>query len=136
MLGPEAVVEAIDHLHADRIQHGVRAVEDPELLERLAGLDICLDVCPTSNVALGIAPSLGMHPLPQLLAAGVACSINADDPTIFGAGILDEYLSCRTEMGLSDEQLAECARTSIRYSSASESCRLQALAGIDSWIAS
>jgi len=135
LLGPAAVVEAIDLLHADRIQHGVRAVEDPELLERLAGLDVCLDICPTSNVALGLFPSLAQHPLPYLLAAGVPCTINADDPTIFGVGILDEYRSCRTIMGLSDEQLAECARTSIRHSSASDARRRQALTDIDSWIA-
>jgi adenosine deaminase len=135
LAGPAAVIEAIDVLDADRIQHGVRALEDPELLDRLASLEVCLDVCPTSNVFLGLAPSVAEHPLPRLLEAGVACTINADDPTIFGAGVLDEYRACRDQMGLSDEQLADCARTSIRFSSASEGRRRAALAGIDAWIA-
>jgi adenosine deaminase len=72
----------------------------------------------------------------MLLAAGVACSINADDPTIFGPGVLDEYRTARAALGLSDEQLAACARTSIRFSSASDTVRASALAGIAAWLES
>jgi adenosine deaminase len=136
LLGPESVAEALDVVVADRIQHGIRVIEDPQLLARLALSGVCLDVCPTSNVVLGIVDGLPAHPLKALLEAGVACSINADDPTIFGPGVLDEYRSARTELGLSDAQLAACAATSIRHSSASNSVRETALAGIAEWLAS
>ena len=80
--GPEAVRSALDVLGADRIQHGVRAIEDDALVDRLAGQQVCLDVCPTSNVALSVVPDLDHHPLPTLLERGVACTINADDPLL------------------------------------------------------
>ena len=89
--GPASVRAALDALGARRIQHGVRAVEDPDLVRRLADEGVCLDVCPTSNVQLGVVPSLEAHPLPALVQAGVAVSLNADDPVIFGSGLLDEY---------------------------------------------
>lgn len=135
LLGPESVAEALDVLGADRIQHGVRVLEDADLTARVAASGICLDVCPTSNTFLGLVPDVASHPLPQLLAAGVRCSINADDPTIFGVGVLDEYVLCRTEMGLDDDQLAACARTSIEHSSASAPTKASALAGIEAWLA-
>jgi adenosine deaminase len=136
LAGASAVAAAIDVLHADRVQHGIRAIEDQRVVERLSELDICLDVCPTSNVLLGIASSYEAHPLPRLLEAGVACSINADDPTLFGAGILDEYENCRSAMGLTDEQLALCARSSVRHSPLGGDDLRAALDGIDAWLAS
>ncbi len=93
-------------------------MEDPDLLTRLADEGICLDVCPTSNVALSVVPGLHAHPLPQLLEAGVPCSINADDPLLFGMGLLDEYVVCRQALGLDDAVLASCARASIEHSGA------------------
>ena len=134
LAGAPEVTAAIDVLRADRIQHGIRAVEDERVVERLGELDICLDICPTSNVLLGVAPSLESHPLPRLLAAGVACSINADDPTLFGASILDEYENCRSAMGLSDEQLAACARSSVRHSPLGGEKLRAALDGITTWL--
>ena len=71
---------SLDALGADRIQHGIRAVEDPALVELLARRQVTLDVCPTSNLVLEVVPSMAAHPLGQLLAAGVLCSINGDDP--------------------------------------------------------
>lgn len=136
LVGPESVAEALDVIAADRIQHGVRVIESPELLARLAAADVCLDVCPTSNTVLGLVATVAEHPLPRLLAVGVACSINADDPTIFGAGVLDEYRTARGSLRLTDEQLAACAATSIHYSSASAGVRAAALAGIADWLAS
>ena len=82
--------------------------------DRLADDQVCLDVCPTSNVSLSVVPGLAAHPLPVLLDAGVACSINADDPLLFGVGLLDEYTVCREQLGLDDVALAACARASIR----------------------
>jgi adenosine deaminase len=112
----------------------VRAVEDPELLEALVDAGVCLDVCPTSNVLLGVFASLDAHPLPQLLDAGVACSINADDPLLFGPGLLEEYELCRTELGLSDEQLAAAARDSIASSGASDDLKQRGVAAVASWL--
>ena len=134
--GPASVWGALDALGADRIQHGVRSVEDPALIERLAADGVCLDVCPTSNVCLGIAPSIEEHPLPRLLDAGIRCSLNADDPLFFGAQLLEEYELCRSRMGLSDEQLALIARCSIEASGAPADLKRRAGAGISAWLSS
>ena len=133
--GYQSVVGALDSLGADRVQHGIRAVEDSELLRRIADQGTCLDVCPTSNVMLGIVPTLPAHPLPGLLAAGVRCSVNADDPLLFGVGILDEYETCRVVLGLDDRQLASIARTSIEASGAPGDVRRAALARLSDWVA-
>ena len=135
LAGPDSVRGALDKLGAHRIQHGVRATEDPALVERLAAQDICLDVCPTSNVLLSVVPDLQSHPLQALLEAGVRCSINADDPLLFGPGLLEEYQLCRAELGLSDEQLAACARSSLLSSGAPEAVKQLGLAGIEAWLA-
>jgi adenosine deaminase len=135
LAGPASVADALELLHADRIVHGVRAVEDPALVALLAERGVCLDVCPTSNVMLSVTPSLDRHPLPLLLAAGVACSINADDPPLFDTSILDEYELCRDELGLSDRQLADVARASLRASAAPEALVRSALAAVDAGLA-
>lgn len=135
LAGPESVRGALDALGAHRIQHGVRAVEDPALVERLARDRICLDVCPTSNLALGVVADLADHPLPRLLAAGVPCSLNADDPLLFGAGLLDEYAVCRAELGMDDAALARVAADSLTHSGAPEDLREAGLRGVAAWIA-
>jgi adenosine deaminase len=132
--GPPSVRGALDTLGAQRVQHGVRAVEDTSLLQRLADEQVCLDVCPTSNVQLQVVPSLAEHPLPKLLEAGAAVSLNADDPLVFGSGLLEEYQLAREQCGLSDAQLAFIASCSIRASGAPESLKLTALAGIQEWL--
>jgi adenosine deaminase len=134
--GPEYVREAVEVLHADRILHGVRVIEDPALTAEVARLGVCLDVCPSSNVVLHVVPDLEHHPLPALLAAGVTCSINADDPVQFGPNVGEEYELARARLGLTDEQLAGCARASITKSGAPEDLKARALAGIDAWLAS
>jgi adenosine deaminase len=134
LAGPESVRAAVGDLGATRIAHGVRAVEDPALLAELAERDITLDVCLTSNKQLGVYPDIGRHPLPALLAAGVGCSLGADDPLMFGVGLLDEYETARGELGFSDVQLAALARTSIRTSGAPASIVTAALAGVDGWL--
>ena len=135
LAGPASVLGAIDYLGADRIQHGVRAIEDPELMERLADSAVCLDVCPTSNVLLSVYPSLEAHPLPALLDAGIRCSLNGDDPLLFGPGLLEEYELCRSDLGLDDGQLAFIARCSIEASGAPKEIKDKALTGIDQWLA-
>jgi aminodeoxyfutalosine deaminase len=89
--GPPSVVGALDALHADRIRHGVRAVEDAGLVRELAGRGVVLDVCPLSNVRTGVVASVADHPLPQLLAAGVQCSISTDDPAMFDTDLERDY---------------------------------------------
>ena len=85
--GPASVRGALDVLHADRLRHGVRAVEDPALLAEIAARGVVCDVTPTSNVLLGVVPSLAEHPLPRMLAAGVRCSISSDDPVLMGTSL-------------------------------------------------
>lgn len=89
--GPESVRSALDDLGADRIRHGVRSVEDPALLAELAERGIVCDVCVLSNVCLSVVDSVEQHPLPQMLAAGVPCTVNTDDPTFFGCELDDEH---------------------------------------------
>lgn len=132
--GPHSVVAAMELLGADRIQHGIRAVEQEGLPERLADRGICLDVCPTSNVLLAVVPSLEEHPLPQLLQTGVRVSINADDPLLFGPGLLEEYVLCRDAFGLDDLAMARIAATSIEASGACPNTKAEALNAIDEWL--
>lgn len=94
--GPRSIRGALDALHADRIRHGVRAVEDPGLLRELADRQVVLDVCVLSNVCLSVAPSVGAHQLPQLLAAGVPCTVNTDDPTFFSCDLEAEHAAARS----------------------------------------
>ncbi len=136
LAGPASIWGALDGLGADRIQHGVRAIEDPELMKRLADSDVCLDVCPSSNIMLSVFPSLAAHPLPALLDAGIRCSLNADDPLLFGPNILEEYHLCRNEFGFDDARLADIARFAIEASGAPAALKQSALAGVDDWLAS
>jgi aminodeoxyfutalosine deaminase len=89
--GPESIRAALDVLQADRIRHGIRAVEDPALLDELAEREIVLDVTPVSNVRTGVVASLEEHPLPRLVEAGVRCSISTDDPAMFDTDLRREY---------------------------------------------
>jgi aminodeoxyfutalosine deaminase len=89
--GPDAIRDALYLLHADRLRHGIRAIEDPELVAELAERGTVLDVCPVSNVRVGVVPSLEEHPLPRLVAAGVKCSLSTDDPPMFDTNLTSEY---------------------------------------------
>ena len=135
LAGPDSITGALDALRADRIQHGVRCVEDPELVARLADSDVCLDVCPSSNVMLAVVPSIADHPLPALLDAGIACSLNGDDPLLFGPGLLEEYERCREVLGLDDAALAGIARASLEHAGAPRAQVVRDLAAIDAWLA-
>ncbi len=134
LAGPERVWGALDALKAQRVQHGVRSVEDPSLLERLAQEQMCLDVCLTSNVYLGVVPNIAAHPLPKLLAAGIPVSLNTDDPLVFGSTLLTEYELARDVFGLDDTALAGIAASSIRHSGAPASLKATALAGVQRWL--
>lgn len=132
--GPESIEEALDELGARRISHGFRAVESPRLLERLAGEQIVCDVCPVSNVALGLVPRLSEHPAPQLLAAGVPVTLNADDPLWFSATVTDQYEVARGVWGLDDDALAGVARAGMLATGMSAGTRLRFENGITEWL--
>lgn len=135
LVGPDSVIGALDSLGADRILHGVRAIEDPALVERLAADGVCLDVCPTSNVLLSVAESYDDHPLGALLDAGVRCSLNADDSLLFGASLLDEYQVCRDAFGFDDERMASIAGASVMASGAPDEPKAAAVAAVAAWAA-
>jgi len=94
--GPESIRGVLEVLGADRIRHGVRAVDDPNLLEELAERQIVCDVCVLSNLRLGVAASLEQHPLPTMLAAGILCTVNTDDPTFFSCDLDSEHEAARS----------------------------------------
>jgi len=134
MAGPASVRDCLDALGADRIGHGVRAVEDPALLDRLAASGVTLEVCPASNVALGVARRAADVPLERLRAAGVSVALGADDPLLFGSRLTDQYALARDVHGLDDAALAELARCSIRASRAPEALRGRLLDGVERWL--
>jgi adenosine deaminase len=113
-LGPESVWDAIRKLDAERIGHGVRSIEDPELVRHLAENQIPLEICPTSNLWTKIYPSYEAHPLKALHQAGVPISINTDDPEFFRTSLSEEYGHAR-EMGLSERAIREIMRNGFRH---------------------
>ncbi len=135
LLGPESVRTCLDVLHADRLGHGVRVAEDPELLDRVVQAGVTLEVCPVSNVALGVYSDLTSVPLPDLLRAGAQVALGADDPLLFGSRLASQYATMRAAHELSDEVLAELARMSVRASRAPDTTRTELLADIDEWLA-
>lgn len=135
LCGPTSVRDCLDALGARRIGHGVRAVEDPTLPGELAARGVVLEVCPSSNVALGVARELAAVPLRALLAAGVPVALGADDPLLFGAGLVEQYEIARAVHRLSDGELAALARTSVRASAAPAELRGSLERGIGAWLA-
>jgi aminodeoxyfutalosine deaminase len=127
-VGPEEVWVAIDELGAERIGHGIGAVDDSRLLDRLREDRITLEVCPSSNVATGAVPSLAAHPLPRLLAVGTPVVLCSDDPPMFNTTLLDEYRRARDHFGLTAHQLRALARASIEASFAPPAVKQRLLA--------
>lgn len=135
LLGPEHVREVVAHLKPARLGHGVRTAEDPDLLARVVDAGIALEVCPASNVSLGVYPDLGHVPLRTLYDAGAQIALGADDPLLFLSRLTDQYTAAREVHGFSDAEIADLARASIRASTASDSARRAWLAEIDDWLA-
>jgi adenosine deaminase len=136
LLGADSVRECIDVLEAKRVGHGVRSVEDPTLVDRLADEGVALEVCPASNVALGIFDSLADVPVRKLVDAGVRVALAADDPLLFGSRLTDQYVTAREVHGFSDQGLADLARSSVEASLAPDDIKRQMAVGIDAWITS
>lgn len=114
--GAESIWGALNVLQAQRIGHGVRCLEDPALVEHLRVHQIPLEVCPTSNVCLGVAPSFNEHPLPRLLAEGLYVTLNSDDPPMFNTSLTTEYEKAAEAFGLGEEALMKLSLNALRAS--------------------
>jgi adenosine deaminase len=135
MAGPASVRASVLRLGATRIAHGIRAIEDPDTVDLLRARQVSRDICLTSNRALGIGTDLSEHPIHALLDAGIACTLGADDPLLFGTGLLGEYETARSHLGMIDPQLAAIARTSITTSDAPPELIVDAVRRVDGWLA-
>jgi aminodeoxyfutalosine deaminase len=113
---PQSVWGAIRALEAERIGHGVRSIEDPALVDYLREQNLALELCPTSNLRLGVYPDYAAHPLRRLYEAGVPITINADDPPLFNTTLNDEVELLATAFGLSLDQIDEILLNGVRYS--------------------
>lgn len=129
--GAQGVWDAIRYLKADRIDHGVRAIEDPALVDHLVEHQISLGVCPRSNLTLGIYPDLASHPLLELQARGVNVTINTDDPAPLGTTLESEWALCADAYGWGLPELGSLARASVRASFATDDLKRSILADID-----
>jgi adenosine deaminase len=135
LMGPASVRTCVDVLHAGRLGHGVRSVEDPDLLARLVDAGIALEICPVSNVALGVYSDLTSVPLPTLLEAGATVALGADDPLLFGSRLAAQYATMRAAHELTDDALAGLAAMSVRASCAPDDVKSAVLTDIDAWLA-
>jgi aminodeoxyfutalosine deaminase len=128
--GAERIWEVVRELGAERIGHGVRCLEDPVLVEHLREQGIALEVCPSSNVRLGVCRSLREHPLPRLMEAGLAVSLGSDDPPLFDTDIVQEYVRVAEAFGWGRERLRALAVASIEQSFMPAERRGRMLAGV------
>jgi adenosine deaminase len=113
--GPDGIRAALQHLGAERIGHGIRCLEDPDLVEHLAREQIPLEVCPGSNVILGVVPRLAAHPLPRLLEAGLAVTLASDDPTLFDTSLSQEYSRCAEAFAWDTETILKVAGMGVEH---------------------
>jgi adenosine deaminase/aminodeoxyfutalosine deaminase len=112
--GPESVWQAIE-IGAERIGHGIRAIDDPKLVAHLAEKKIPLEVCITSNLRTGAVASLAEHPVKRLFDAGVPIILNTDDPALFACTLTSEYELARSAFGFSEEQLEGLAKNAFAF---------------------
>ncbi|MEV1171733.1 adenosine deaminase [Nonomuraea sp. NPDC049784] len=131
--GADSVRACVEMLGARRVNHGIRAVEDPALVAELAERQVCLDVCPSSNIELQVSPSLAEHPLPALMDAGVPVTVNSDCPLFCGSTLVEEYDLVRRWLDLDVAALAHIAETSLRFSSCPVDRLEQAMADLARW---
>ena len=135
LLGPAHVRDVVEHLGPHRLGHGVRAAEDPALLDRVVEAGIGLEVCPASNASLGVVETATEVPLRRLVDSGAQIALGADDPLLFGSRLLDQYETARA-MGFSDTEIAELAASSIRISAAPGAVKQRLLRGVQEWLVS
>lgn len=130
--GPEGVRDALEFLHAERIDHGVRAIDDSALVAELAVRRVPLNMCPGSNVQLGLYPDRHNHPLEALRLAGVPVSINTDDPALLRSDLIAEYAATAQAYNWDSDVLRQVARTSIEASFCDADLRRRLLTALDS----
>jgi adenosine deaminase len=133
--GPPSIRGALDALHAERLGHGVRILEDPDLVAEVAARRIPLEVCPSVNVTTSVFPSLADHPLPRLLEAGLVVTLNADVPAMLAAPISHEFTVARDVFGLDDETLAAIARAGVEASFMDAGQKATLGRAIEAWLA-
>jgi adenosine deaminase len=135
--GPPAYVwDALTILRVERVDHGVRSLEDPELVDYLVANAVPLTVCPFSNVRLRVVDTLADHPLPAMLAAGLLVSVNSDDPAYFGGYVDDNFRGLRDQLGWQDSELAQLAGNSIRSSFLPDERKAELFSAVDEWLRS
>lgn len=134
LLGADSARACMEDLHAERLGHGVRSAEDQALLDLIVDRAITLEVCPASNVALGIYADAASVPLVRLAGAGARIALGADDPLLFGSRLAAQYETARTVHGFDDRGLAELARGSLLGSRAPHEVKQQSLTAIDAWL--
>jgi adenosine deaminase len=132
--GPASIRQAITVGGAERLGHGIRVLDDAELVAEVAASGIPLEVCPHSNVLLGLVPSLAKHPLPRLLDAGLFVTVNTDMPAMTGAGLAEEYRQLRDVFGYDDAVIADIARAGVGASFAPADVKARMLSRIGSWL--
>lgn len=123
LAGWESVAAAIDNFHPARIGHGVRAIENPELVRRIAAEGVVLECCPGSNIALQVFPDFNSHPFPAFLKAGCRVTLNSDDPPYFWTSLQREYDIARQHFGMDDDALAGLTRTALQAAFVDEETR-------------
>lgn len=134
LCGPATVRSCLDELDAGRIGHGVRSIEDPDLLARIVEAQVALEVCPASNVSLGVYRSADEVPLRRLYEAGARIALGADDPLLFGSRLAEQYETARAVHNFTDSELADLARGSVLASTAPDTVQKGLLAEIDAWL--
>jgi adenosine deaminase len=133
--GAHRVREAIEELGVERVQHGVRAIEDPAVVALARDRGATFDICPISNVGLRVVPSLGEHPIRRLMAAGIRCTVSTDDPLCFGNTLVEEYEGLATELGFTPVELARVARNGWEVADVLAESRRKRFAEIDALLA-
>jgi adenosine deaminase len=131
LAGWQSVADALDHLRPSRIGHGVRAIENPDLVRRIADEGVVLEICPVSNIELKVFPSLAEHPFPKLRDAGCKVTLNSDDPPYFWTTLAREYEEAGRHFGLSEEDLRGITRMAIEAAFVDEATRAALLERVD-----
>jgi adenosine deaminase len=134
--GPARVREAIEVLGVKRVQHGVRAIEDPAVVKLAVDRGVTFDICPISNVGLQVVPSMKDHPLRRLMNAGVNCTVSTDDPLCFANTLNEEYETLASELTFTRAELAQVARNGWKIADVSSETREKFLGDIDRLLAS
>ncbi|WP_262401726.1 adenosine deaminase family protein [Actinomadura sp. CNU-125] len=133
--GPASIRQALGPGRTERLGHGIRVLDDPELVAEVRERRVPLEVCPSSNVALGFVPSLAEHPLPRLLDARLQVTLNTDVPALIGTPLAAEYALVRDAFGYDDRTLADLARSGVDASFAPPATKSRLHAEIDAWLA-